>query len=184
MFVPGQSDAVGSLVGFKIWVWQIKGVVEVFSQCKLFPLLMAAPSSLHSFMAPTGLQDMNVAAIVVPDNERLLLAEEEQAQQDTNDLRQALEDTTCKCDELMVKCCKAQAALEKHKVAQCEVDVKVRGRLLVNAAMAEVQRWAMHQAEKVRKAAEKLCLEWEASQSPWKVQLRLGVSFFLFLLSF
>ena len=59
----------------------------------------------------------------------------------------------------------------------------VRGRLLVIAAMAKVRQQATRQADKVRKAAEKLHLEREASQSPWKIQMCLGVSFFLSSLS-
>ena len=38
--------------------------------------------------------------------------------------------------------------------------------------------------EKARKAAKNLCLEWEALQSLWKVQLQLGVSFFLVFIVF
>ena len=54
----------------------------------------------------------------------------------------------------------------------------MRGRLLANAAVAEVQHWYMYQANKVRLAVEKLRMEQEASQSPWKVRMRLGVSLF------
>ena len=64
---------------------------------------MSAPSSLHSFMAPTGLQDMNMAAITAPDDKRALLAEEDQAQWDADALRQVLEAADCKCNALVGK---------------------------------------------------------------------------------
>ena len=89
-------------------------------------------------MAPTGLQDTNMAVIITPDN-KLLLAEEEQAQREANDLRQALEDMQRKHDRLVVKHHEAQATREKCKLAQHEADVKVRGHLLADATMAEVQ---------------------------------------------
>ena len=79
---------------------------------------MSAPSSLHSFMAPAGLQDTNVAANIAPNVKQLLLTEEEQAQWDTNNFRQALEDANHKCDELVGKQCEAQAAWEKCKADQ------------------------------------------------------------------
>ena len=80
-----------------------------------------------------------MAAITAPDDEMVLLAEEEQAQQDANALRQALDKADCKRNKLVTKRHDAQAAWEKHEVDQHEVDVKVRGRLLVNAAVAQVQ---------------------------------------------
>lgn len=137
---------------------------------------MSAPSSLCSFMAPTGLQDMNAAVTVVLDVKQLLLTEEEQAQQDADNFRQAFEDANHKCEELAGKQHEAQAAQEKRKADQHEVDVKVRGHMLVDAAVAEVWRQATCQVEKTRKAMEKLHLGWEALQSPWKIRLQLGVS--------
>ena len=59
--------------------------------------------------------------------------------------------------------------------------MKVRGRLLANTVMAEVQRQVMCQVEKARLVAEKLQMEREVSRLPWKVQMRLGVSFPFFL---
>ena len=52
----------------------------------------------------------------------------------------------------------------------------MRGRLLANAAVAEVRRRFLRQAEKARMAAEKLQAEREAAQSPCKVRMKLGVS--------
>ena len=54
----------------------------------------------------------------------------------------------------------------------------MRGRLLTNAAVAEVRRRFLRQAEKARMAAEKLQAEREAAQSPRKVRMKLGVSIF------
>ena len=162
MFVPGQLDAMGSLVGFKFWAPQIKGTAELLADINssLHLLWQLPPRFTHSWLLLLlKILDMNMAAIVAPDDKKLLLAEEEQAQREANDLRQALEDMQCKHNGLVVKCHKAQATQEKHKVAQHEVDTKVRGHMLANAAMAEVWQQAMCQAEKARKAAEKLCLE-------------------------
>ena len=64
---------------------------------------MSAPSLLQSFMAPASTQGANAAAVTVPNNEVVLLTAEEQAQQDANDLVQALEEAKCKCDELATK---------------------------------------------------------------------------------
>ena len=58
--------------------------------------------------------------------------------------------------------------------------MRVRGRLLANAAVAEVWCQYMRQAGKARLVAEKLQMKQEASWSPWKVQMQLGVSFFPF----
>ena len=62
--------------------------------------------------------------------------------------------------------------------------MKVRGKLLANAAVAEVQRRVMCQADKARLVAEKLQAEQEASRSPRKVRMRLEVSFSSFLYCF
>ena len=64
---------------------------------------MSAPSSLHSFMAPAGMQDVNMAVITAPDVKTVLLTEEEQAQWDTDTLVQALEEANCKHNELVTK---------------------------------------------------------------------------------
>ena len=71
-----------------------------------------------------------------------------------------------------------QALQEKCEAEQHEADAKVRGKLLANAVVAEVQRQVVHQAAKVRLAAEKLQVEWEALWLLQKVQMKLGVSFF------
>ena len=69
---------------------------------------------------------------------------------------------------------------EKHEADQHEADVKVRGKLLANAAVAEVRRRFVRQANKARLAVEKLQAEREALRSPRKVQMKLGVSISLF----
>ena len=122
-------------------------------------------------MAPAGMQGVNVAAVTAPDIKTALLTEEEQAQWDADALVKALEEANHKHEELANKRHDAQATWEKCEADQCEVDVKVRGRLLVNAAVAEVQQWYVLQVNKARLAAEKLCTEREVSQSPWKVQM-------------
>ena len=102
----------------------------------------------------------------LPDVEMALLAEEEQAQRDANALVKAqwdanalvkaLKEANRKCNELANKCCDAHTAREKCKVDQHKADMKVRGRLLANAAMAEVQRQYVCQVKKARLVAEKL----------------------------
>ena len=52
-----------------------------------------------------------------------------------------------------------QVAREKREADQHEADAKVRGRLLANAAVAEVQRRVVRQAEKARLVVEKLQVE-------------------------
>ena len=64
---------------------------------------MSAPSSLHSFMTPANMQGANAAAVTVPDIEVTLLAEEQQAQRDTDDLVKALEEANRKREELANK---------------------------------------------------------------------------------
>ena len=71
---------------------------------------------------------------------------------------------------------------EKCKADQCEADAKVRGKLLANAVVAEVRHWFMCQADKARLVAEKLQVEWDASRSPRKVRMKLGVSNSFFFL--
>ena len=122
-------------------------------------------------MTPAGTQGVNTAVVTMPDDEVVLLAKEEQAQWDTNTLVQALEEANHKHDELVTKQHDTQATQDKCEVDQCEVDVKVRGRLLANAAVAEVWRWYVCQVNKARLVVEKLRSEWEGSHSPLKVQM-------------
>ena len=145
---------------------------------------MSAPSSLCSCMTPANTQDVNMAAVTMPDIEMTLLTEEEQAQQDADALIKALEEANHKHEELAGKRCDAQAAQEKCKVEQHEADMKMRGKLLANAAVAEVRCQFMCQVEKARLAVEKLQMEWEASWLPQKVRMHLGVSFFFFFIAF
>ena len=100
---------------------------------------MSTPSSLHAFIAP-GTQGADTAAATAPDIEVSLLAEEQQAQRDTEDLVRALEEAKRKRDDLANKQRDAQATQEKREADQREADAKVRGRLLANAAVAEVWR--------------------------------------------
>ena len=46
---------------------------------------------------------MDAAAVTVPDIEAMLLAEEQQAQRDADDLVKALKDMNCKHEELVNK---------------------------------------------------------------------------------
>ena len=105
-----------------------------------------------------------------------MLAEEQQAQRDADDLVRALEEAKRKHEDLANKRRDAQVTWEKREAEQREADAKVRGRLLANAAVAEVRRRFLRQAEKARMAAEKLQAEQEAAQSPRKVRMKLGVS--------
>ena len=133
---------------------------------------------------------MDAAAVTAPEIKVTLLTEEQQVQRDADNLVKVLEDMNCKCEDLVNKRQDAQAAWEKReadlcKADQCEADqrevaVKVRGKLLATAAVAEVRRWFMCQANKARLAAEKLQMEWEASQSLRRVWMKLGVNIFLF----
>ena len=143
-----------------------------------------SPSSLHSFMAPINMQCMNMAVGTVLDVEMTLLTEEQQVQQDTDNLVKALKEANHKHEELANKRQDTQAAREKGEAEQCEADMKVRGKLLANVAVAEVWHQVMRQAEKARLVAEKLKMEWQALQLSWKVQMRLGVSFFPFFFRF
>ena len=131
---------------------------------------------LPSSITPAGTQGADAAAVTVPDIEVTLLAEEQQAQWDADDLVRALEEAKRKREDLASKRRDAQVAREKRKAEQHEADAKVRGRLLANAAVAEVRRRFLRQAEKARMAAEKLQAEREAAQSPRKVRMKLGVS--------
>ena len=137
---------------------------------------MSAPSSLHTFIAP-GTQSADPAAATAPDIEAALLAKERQVQRDAEDLVKALEEAHCKHEDLANKRQDAQVTWEKCEVEQREADAKVQGKLLANAAVAEVQCRFVRQAEKARLMAEKLRADREASQSPRKVRMRLGVSF-------
>ena len=123
---------------------------------------------------PAGTQGANAAAVTAPDIEAMLLAEEQQVQQDTDGLVKALEEANRKRVDLANKRRDAQVTWEKH-----EADAKVRGKLLANAVVAEVRCQFLRQADKARLAAEKLQVEREAMQTPRKVHMRLGVSFLL-----
>ena len=136
---------------------------------------MSAPSSLRSFLAPAKTQGADTAATTAPNIEAMLLAEEQQVQWDMEDLVKALEEANRKREDLAKKRRDAQVAREKHEAEQREADAKGRGKLLTNAAVAEVRCRLMRQADKVRLVAEKLQAEWDASQSLRKVQMRLGV---------
>ena len=139
---------------------------------------MSAPSPLPTSITPAGTQGADAAAVTAPDIEATLLAEEQQAQRDADDLVRALKEAKRKREDLANKRQDAQVAREKRKADQREADVKVRGRLLANAAVAEVWRQFLCQAEKARMVAEKLQAEREAAQSPCKVWMKLGVSIF------
>ena len=137
---------------------------------------MSAPSSLRLFLAPAKTQGADAAATTAPDIEAMLLAEEQQVQWDAEDLVKALKEANHKHEDLVKKRWDAQVAREKR-----EADAMVRGKLLANAAVAEVWRRFMRQADKARLAAEKLQVEWDVSWSPRKVWMRLGVSAFFSL---
>ena len=132
-------------------------------------------------MTPAKMQGTDEAVTTAPDIEVMLLAEEQQVQRDGEDLVKALKEANHKCEDLVKKRRDAQVAWEKCEAEQHEVDVKVRGKLLANAAVAEVRRRFVRQADKARLAVEKLQAERDASRSPCKVQMRLGVSAFLSL---
>ena len=127
-------------------------------------------------MTPAKTQGTDAAVTTAPDIEATLLAEEQQVQRDAEDLVKALEEANCKREDLAKKRRDAQVAWEKREAEQHEADVKVRGKLLTNAAVAEVWRRFMCQADKARLVAEKLQVEQDASRLPCKVQMRLGVS--------
>ena len=142
---------------------------------------MSPPSSLRSFLAPAKTQGADTAATTAPNIEATLLAEEQQVQRDAEDLVKALEEANHKREDLAKKRRDAQVTREKREAEQCEADAKVRGKLLANAAVAEVRRQFVRQVDKAMLAAEKLQAERDASWSPCKVRMRLGVSAFFFL---
>ena len=142
---------------------------------------MSAPSSLCSFITPAKTQGTDAAATTAPDIKATLLAEEQQVQWDAEDPMKALEEANRKREDLTKKWQDVQVAWEKREAELREVDVKVRGKLLTNAVVAEVQRQLMHQADKAKLVAEKLQAEQDVSWSPRKVRMKLGVSVFLFL---
>ena len=142
---------------------------------------MSAPSSLRLFITPVKTQGTDAAATTAPDIEATLLAEEQQVQQDTDDLVKALEEANHKREDLVKKRWDVQVAREKCEAEQREADTKVRGKLLANAAVAEVRCRFVRQADKARLVAEKLQVERDMSRSPRKVWMKLGVSVSLFL---
>ena len=97
--------------------------------------------------------------VTMPDIKTALLAEEQQAQWDTNNLVKALEEANHKHEELANKRREsqdAQATRKKCEVEQREADVKVRGKLLANAVVAEVWCRVMRQADKARLAVSRI----------------------------
>ena len=139
---------------------------------------MSAPSSLCSFLTPAKTQGTDTAVTTAPNIEATLLAEEQQVQWDAEDLVKALEEANRKREDLTKKRRDVQVAREKREAEQREVDVKVRGKLLTNAVVAEVWHRFVCQVDKARLAAEKLQVGRDASWSPHKVRMRLGVSAF------
>ena len=105
----------------------------------LFSTPMSAPSSLRSFLTPAKTQGTDAAVTTAPDIEATLLAEEQQVQWDVEDLVKALEEANRKREDLVKKRWDTQVVREKCEAEQHEADVKVRGKLLANAAVAEVQ---------------------------------------------
>ena len=83
---------------------------------------------------------MDAEAVTAPNIEESLLTEEQQAQRDTDSLVKALEEANRKRVVLANKRRDTQVAREKREAEQREADVKVRGKLLANAAVAEVRR--------------------------------------------
>ena len=137
---------------------------------------MSAPSSLRSFLTPAKMQGADAAVTTAPNIEATLLTEEQQVQWDAEDLVKALKEANRKREDLAKKRWDAQVAREKCEAEQREADMKVRGKLLANAVVAEVGRWFVHQADKARLAAEKLQAEQDTLRLPQKVQMKLGVS--------
>ena len=127
------------------------------------------------------MQGTDAAVTTAPDIKATLLAEEQQVQRDAEDFVKALEEANCKCEDLAKKRRDAQVAQEKLEAEQCKADAKVRGKLLANAAVAEVRRRFVHQVDKARLASAKLQVEQDVSWSPHKVRMRLGVSTFFSL---
>ena len=90
----------------------------------LFPSIMSAPLSLRSLVTPAGTQGADTAAVTAPDIEATLLAEEQQAQRDVDDLVKALEEAKCKRKDLANKRRDAQVAREKREAEKREADVR------------------------------------------------------------
>ena len=170
----------GSLAEFEIWAWRInrcRGKFYSVTSCLPLPCLPLLPS-VRSLLQRRRKAWTRQQLLLI---EATLLAEEQQVQQDVEDLVKAHEEANCKCEDLAKKWRDAQVAWEKCEAEQCEADAKVRGKLLTNAVVAEVWRRFVCQAEKARLMAEKLQAERDASRSPHKVWMKLGVSVFLFL---
>ena len=138
----------GSLVGFEIWAWQINRREGKFYGVNFISSTMSAPSSLCSFVTPVTMQGVDAVAVTAPDIEVMLLAEEQQVQRDVDDLVKALEEANRKREDLANKRWDAQVAQEKCEADQREADAKVRGKLLANAVVAEVQCQFLRQAKK------------------------------------
>ena len=151
--MPRDIGVSGSLAEFEIWARRInRHGGKFYGVTSCLPTTMSAPSPLQSSITPAGTQGTDVAAVTAPDIEATLLAEEQQVQRDTDDLVKALEEANRKREDLANKRRDVQVAREKHEVEQREADVKVRGKLLANAAVAEVRRRFLRQVEKARMA--------------------------------
>ena len=133
-------------------------------------------------MTPAKTQGTDAALTTAPNIEATLLTEEQQVQWDAEDLVKALKEANRKREDLAKKRWDAQVAREKREAEQREADMKVRGKLLANAAVAEVWRRFVRQVDKARLVAEKLQAEWDALRSLHKVRMRLGVSVSFFSL--
>ena len=113
-------------------------------------------------MSPPMPSASNAAATLAPisEEESALLADEHCIQQETDDLEHLL----------ATKCQQHEELIEKWKVAQTkhEEETKVRARMLVEAAMAEVRWAAKHANEHAKDAAWKATEELQRLQSPAK----------------
>ena len=88
----------------EIWAQRInRHGGKFYSVTSCFTTTMSAPSPLPSSITPAGTQGADAAAVTAPDIEVTLLAEEQQAQQDTDDLVRALEEAKRKREDLANK---------------------------------------------------------------------------------
>ena len=124
-------------------------------------------------MSPPMPSTSNAAATSAPisEEESALLADERHIQQKTDNLKHLL----------ATKCQLHGELVEKRKVVQmkCEEETKVRARLLVEAAMAEVRQAAKRMNEHAKDAAQKVTEELQRLQSPVKGKQQLVSTSFL-----
>ena len=110
-------------------------------------------------MSPLLPSTSNAAAALAPisEEESALLADECHVQQETDDLEHLL----------AAKCQQHEELVEKQKAAQTrrEEEMKVRVRMLAEAAMAEVRRATKHANECAKDAARKAMEELQRLQS-------------------